>query len=160
MLASLEADDIDQANEDEVSDRLTIEGTIRITDEIVAQKDREIAELKQLLDEQSSSLGGMAVGAAAIAQLLDEDELIQHEREKLRHLETEMQQKMRQAEIDISMERAKIARDRQELEDRLQTLQGQLGATGASSSEPEDAKPVKPSRGRWLTRLGLKELEE
>jgi len=156
LLASLEAD-FDENDEDDSEAKLTIEGTIRITDEIVAQKDREIEELKQLLDSQSHSYGEVAVGASAIAQLLDEDELIQHEREKLRQLEAEMQQKLREAEVGISLERAKIARERSELDEKLQRLQEQQ----LTSAEGDLAKgPGKPARGRWLTRLGLKDLEE
>ena len=100
MLASLQADgdaaataagdESDaEANEEANAERLTIESTIQITDEIVAQKDRELAELKLLLSQQSDSIGSVAVGAAAIAGVLGQDELIRQEREKLNSLQEE-----------------------------------------------------------------------
>ena len=59
MLAELEPDA--NLNEEQKEERASIENTIRITDQIVADKDREIAELQQLLTNQSDSLGSFAV---------------------------------------------------------------------------------------------------
>ena len=73
MLAQLEAD-FDENDPKEAKDKMTVEGAIQITDGVVSQKDREIEELRRLLDEQSKNIGGVAVCAAAIAQLLDGDE--------------------------------------------------------------------------------------
>lgn len=161
LLEALEADADEEHDEDREQERLTIEGTIRITDAVVAEKDREIAELKQMLEEQSSSLGGVAVGAAAIAGILDENELIQQERENLRQLQAEWQEKLRKAEIDLSVERAKIARDRAELDERLLALQDR-NADPDPPAVPGDSKAggSKPGRGRWLSRLGLKDEEK
>jgi len=162
MLVELESE-FDAEDEADAAERLTIEGTIRITDELVAEKDREIAELKHMLDHQSSSLGSVAVGAAAIAQIFDSDELIQQERQKLSDLQAECQAKLRQAEIDISLERAKIARDRAEIEEKLQSYSAAQARHGGEPMRPlrEPAmQPDKPARGRWLSRLGLKNPEE
>ena len=49
-------------------ERLTIESTVQITDEIVAQKDRDIAELRRILAQQSDNIGSISIGAAAVAQ--------------------------------------------------------------------------------------------
>jgi len=155
LLASLEADDRD--DEDAIAEHNTIEGTIQITDQIVAQKDKEIGELKRLLEEQSNSLGPMAVGAAAVVDLLDHDELIRQERDKLMQVQAEWREKIGRAEIDISVERAKIARDRAELEDKIRQYQMDQ-VTRAQNDEPSD--PTRPVRGRWLARLGLKDLDE
>jgi hypothetical protein len=149
LLASLEADDREDA--EAVADRNTIEGTIRITDQIVAQKDREIAELKRLAGEQPE------VDEAAVADLLDGDELVRKEREKLQQLEEEWRKKIGQAEIDISLERATLARQRNELEDKMRLLQAEQAKRPAEENSDE---PVKPQRGRWLARLGLKDLDE
>jgi hypothetical protein len=160
LLASLEAD-FDEDDEDDSNDKVTIEETIRITDQVVAEKDREIEDLKQLLQQQSSNVGSLAVGAAAVAEILDHDELIQQEREKLRLLEAECRQTLRSAEIDISVERARLARERAELEEKLQTLQGEQAQSHPPEAPAADgSKPGKPGRGRWLTRLGLKDLDE
>jgi hypothetical protein len=160
LLASLEADD-DAQDEERREERLTIESTISITDEVVADKDREIRELKQLLEDQSSNLGSVAVGASAIAAILDQDELIRHEREQLERLQTELQAKLRQAEIDISLERATIARERAQINEKLASHQANVAdRQAAEESAADTSKPGKPVRGRWLARLGLKELEE
>jgi hypothetical protein len=152
LLESLENEE--DEDEDDRETRLTIEGTIRITDAVVAQKDQEIAELKQLLDHQSANLGSMAVGATAIAELFNNDELIEQQRERLRVLEKEWEAKLRTAEIDISLERAKIARDRAELEEKLES---ERSRPAAGTAEGDGGKP---NRNRWLTRLGLKDQPE
>jgi hypothetical protein len=155
LLASLEADDRDDENA--VAERHTIEGTIQITDQIVAQKDQEIAELKRLSQGQSRSQGSQAA-ETALREAFDQDELIRQEREKLAQAVAEWREKIGKAEIAISVERAKIARDRSELEEKLRLYQREQQQT-----RPQDDPPVetgKPPRSRWLARLGLKELDE
>ncbi|MBN2021638.1 MAG: hypothetical protein JW809_02500 [Pirellulales bacterium] len=151
MLAALEAD-FDENNEDDVKQRLKIEEVIRATQRVVEEKDREIAELRQLLECQTGQVGQMAVGAAAFSEIVDQDAIIQEERENLKRLQEEVREKLRQAEIDISIERAKIARQRTELEAKTRHLE--LDKTGPEEKAPE---PEKPARGRWLSRLGLKD---
>lgn len=155
MLAQLEAD-FDENDPQEAKDKMTVEGAIQITDGIVSQKDREIEELQRLLDEQSKNIGGVAVGAAAIAQLLDSDELIRSEREKIEALQNEWREKLRKAEIDISVERAKIARERAQLEDKLQTM----ASRGGDAENSSDDAGKKKKGSRWLSRLGLSEDEK
>ena len=157
LIAALEAES-DQDDPQRKQERLTIEATIRATEEAVASKEHEIAELKQLLDQQSSQVGNLAVGAAAIAAELDKDEIVRMEREKLQRLQEEWQEKLRQAEIDLSLERAKIARERAELEDKL--LSHAHEQSRRVAAEPNDPETKKPPRGRWLSRLGLKDDEE
>jgi hypothetical protein len=149
MLASLEEDD--RNDEEAVAERESIEGTIRITDQIVEQKDQEIAALKQRLEELSSGK------AEAVADLLDHDEVIRQEREKLQQAQAEWREKIGKAEIDISVERAKIARERLELEDKLQAYQQEQPHHAGEGPAHSSAKPT---RGRWLARLGLKDLED
>ena len=151
MLAQLEAD-VDEDDPDRAADRLTIEGAIQMTDQAVAEKEKEIEELRRLLSDQSQNLGGVAVGAAAIADMLDTDELVKQEREKLEALQLEWREKLRKAEIDISVERAKIARERAQLEERLETLENRT-----ISDEDNASKADEPKRGKWLARLGLKD---
>ena len=153
MLAKLEAD-FDEDDPEQAQDRLTVEGAIRMTDEAVAEKDRELEELRRLLDDQSQNLSGVAVGASAIAEMLDTDELVKQEREKLEALQQEWREKLRKAEIDISVERAKIARERAQLEERLQALE-QRSISGDAKEPVAEA----PKRGKWLARLGLKDGE-
>jgi hypothetical protein len=153
MLAALEAEErTDRIDPVRADDRLTIEGTIQITDQMIADKDAEIAEFKRLLEEQSQNVGNMAVGAAAIGAMLESDDIVQQERERLVQLEAEMQDKLRQAEIEVSRERAKLARDRVEIDE----LRRQLDAERAKVASPVDASGRKIPGGNWLARLGLK----
>jgi hypothetical protein len=62
------------------------------------------------------------------------------------------------AEVEISVERAKIARDKLQLEERVRQME-QMGIS--ASALPHDNKtPSKPSRGKWLEKLGLREGEK
>lgn len=152
LLASLEADT--DEDEEAVAERTNIEGTIRITDQIVAQKDQEIVELKRLLDERHEPATSASTAAA---ELLDRDEVIRQEREKLAQAQAEWREKIGQAEIDISVERAKIARERAVLEEKVRQFESEQERLAANQ---ESADPSKPTRGRWLARLGLKDLDE
>jgi hypothetical protein len=153
MLAHLESS-CDETDEEQVADRQTADDIIRKTDQLLTGKQREIDELKQLLEEQSSNIGDVAVGAAAIAGILEDDELIMQERETLSAMQDEWRQKLRIAEVDISMERAKLARDRADLEEKIQELERQLEQSGSGENTKENSS--KANRGRWLERLGLK----
>jgi hypothetical protein len=160
LLASLEAD-FDGDDEQAQTDKLTIEGTIRMTDQIVADKERELIELRKLLEDQSSNIGGLAVGAAAIAGMLDGDELIKQERENLKLMQQQMQEQLKQAEIDISVERARLARERQELDEKIRNIeQEQAKIPAAGKDAPAgDGKKKSSGGGRWLSRLGLKDAD-
>jgi chromosome segregation ATPase len=154
MLAQLESD-FDEDDPEESADRLTVESTVRITDQVVAEKDAEIAELKKLLDEQSQSVGSFAVGAAAVAELLDRDELIGQERENLKRLQAEWQEKLRKSEIDISVERARLARHRAELEEKARAMEEERKKLDAERPVAGAPAKAKSTAGRWLARLGL-----
>ncbi len=161
MIAELEAEG-DVPDPKRKEERLTIENTIRITDDIVGQKDHEIADLRKLLEEQSNNLGSVAVGAAAISAALDQDELIQQERERLKAAQAEWRDKLRQAEIDVSLERARIARERSELEEKLSLIESeraQFQNKGPGGTTGNAGDGQKAQRGRWLERLGLKETD-
>jgi hypothetical protein len=158
MIESLEADA--DSSPEKAAERATIENTILMTNEVIAQKDHELAELKLLLSQQSGSIGSVAVGASAIAGVLDQDELIQQERRKLAELQEEWTSKLRQAEIDISVERAKITRDRAQVEEKLASYEAERAKQvneGDSTAGSGNDAGKKPTRGRWLARLGLKD---
>ena len=160
MLAALEAD-ADDADEDEErqAERLKIQEVIAQTEAALAAKDAEIEELRQLLEAQSGSIGNMAVGAAAFADILSKDEVVQTERERLQQLQQEWEEKLREAEIDLSVQRAKIARERAEIEERQRMLEEQKARHVEAADAGDGNKTGKPPRGRWLARLGLKEEE-
>jgi chromosome segregation ATPase len=151
ILAALEAD-FEEEKEEDREEKIKIQEVIRKTDRIVAEKNKEIGELRGLLESKTDNIGSMAVGAAALGQILDNDALIQEERNNLAHLQEECRDKLRQAEIEISLERAKIARERSQLDEKLHILEQQgINLTSVN----EEKQTAKQPRGRWLARLGL-----
>lgn len=152
MLMELEAECVD-ATPQSREKKSEVEAIIARTEAEITRRDREIAELRALIEEQSNARAGIAIGAAAIAELIETDELVQIERDKLRTIQQEWEQKLRQAEIEFSMERARLGRERAQMEEKLRALEATLPAN--SSAEPE--KNEKPSGRRWLDRLGLKD---
>lgn len=157
ILASLEQDSPPSEEAAAAGDeiRQVVERTDRIVaekDRLLEEKDREIAELRTLLENQSANVGAVAVGAAALGGMLDTDEIIREQRESLKQLQDELQKKLREAEIEASLERAKMARQRTELEERIRQFEAQ-NATLPAEGHPREA----PQKGRWLSRLGLKE---
>jgi hypothetical protein len=147
LLAELESDD--GADAESTQRRLQIEEVIARTDRVIAAKDREIEELKHLLNSQTGSLGGLAMGAAALDEVFNQDDIIREERQRLQQAQEELQQKLRKAEIDLATERARLARREAEIEERLR-------AEPKASSEGDALAPTgRPVRGRWRTQLGL-----
>jgi len=71
-------------------------------------------------------------------------------------LQTEWEGKMRTAEVEISVERAKLARERSDLEEKLRVLE-ERSATMGAQTPAANAAAKEPKRGRWLERLGLKD---
>ncbi len=133
---------------------LEIHEIIAKTHNEIERRDKEINELKRLLSEQSTASQSMAIGAAAVAELLNHDDLINEERENLRQLQEQWQAKLREAEVEVSIERAKLARQRSELEERFKELEREHNRTLAQENDP-------PNNGsRWLSRLGLGEQKQ
>ena len=113
---------------------------------------REAAELRELLDQQSQTCdGGVAIGAAAIAGLIDDDELIQQERVRLQQLQREWEEKFREGEIEASLERAKLSRERQEVARQKVELEVQFERLQREPKNSDDGVSTR----RWLTKLGL-----
>ncbi|MEM8670844.1 MAG: hypothetical protein AAGG48_25170 [Planctomycetota bacterium] len=122
--------------------------------EELARRDDEIQELRHLLEQQGGTRdGGIAIGAAAIAQAMDSDELIQQERERLQELQQQWEEKFRKGEIEMSLERAQLSRERQELATRTEELELQLEQL-KRDEKYADENGAQPSR-KWLAKLGL-----
>lgn len=154
ILAALEAEAASSQDPESSAERTRIQEIIQKTETLLAEKDQEIAELRRLLEQQATSIGSMAVGAAALERMLDQDEIIRQQREHLRQLEDEWKEKLRKAELEISLERAKIAREKALLEEKQRELQERLEQLEKASA-PGDRGKTQPQRGRWLSRLGL-----
>ena len=138
LLAELE-EDADEQDSERVQERLTIEGAIEITDQVVAAKDQEIAELRGMLEQQAGNIGNLAIGAAAIAEVLDQDQLIQEERENLARLQNEWREKLRKAEMEMALERAHLARERAVLEEQARRQRATTRSPGAAAASSDSA---------------------
>jgi hypothetical protein len=158
LLASLESG-AGEDTEEAKTERLKIGDVLRETDRALAEKEQECSELRLLLQQrQSSGEESTVVGAAALGEILDSDAVVREERQKLKQLQEQWREKLRQGEIDVSLERAKLARERTELEARLAAIEKRAGQPGQESGD--SASPDKPTRGRWLARLGLTGAQE
>ncbi len=131
------------------TERLEMKKVLQATQVEIDRRDSEIAELHKIIQQQSDTRQGVAIGAAAFAQVFDNDEMIQHERQKLIDIQRQWEEKLRQAEIDVSLERAKLARERTQLEQELENIQRCAGANEPSSPEGKKRK--------WLDHLGLRD---
>jgi hypothetical protein len=132
---------------------LEIERVIKQTDDEIARRDSEIADLRSLLEQQAIAQNGMAIGVAAVAEMIESDALIIAERLRLQELQQEWEHKQRHAEIEMSLERAKLARERLELQEKLQSFE----ENHPPETEDEKKNTKERGRGRWLARLGLRD---
>jgi chromosome segregation ATPase len=153
LVAMLEQEDgdgpLDAARKKE---RASIQSTIETTDRILAEKEREIAQLQSA--RQSQDRSDRADDTARDAeQCLNADELIAAERGRLATLQAELEGKLRAAELELSVERAKLAREQSALKERLFDLQ-KIESQAGPAAEPVDHKQP---RRRWLSALGLGE---
>lgn len=143
LLASLEADG-EPSQPERRSERASIEGTIRITDEAIAAKDREIAALLQRLEEQPQSAPPVSTVA------VDSDQQVLEERERCALLRQSLESKLREAELELSVERARIAREQAELAEwriELESL--------AEANKKQPGKTEGKRSRNWLLKMGL-----
>ncbi|MCC9655582.1 hypothetical protein [Rhodopirellula halodulae] len=128
-------------------------GRLSQAEQTISERNAEIKELQILLqNRQDTRNDHVAFGAAAIAGMVDSDELVIAERERLAQLKSEWEDKFRSAEIEVSLERAKLSRERQELAKRSEELEEELERLQREKREARD----QPKTGRrWLAELGL-----
>jgi chromosome segregation ATPase len=148
LLAALAEEEVDgPIDADRRKQRTTIEETIQRTDAAIAEKERELAELRAA---QVSHVEGPSCNLDRDREeLLSADAQIAAERERLAKLQSEWEEKLRAAELEFSVERAKLAREQAALKERMFDVQ-KFEALG-SGVEGGDMKP----RRRWLDALGL-----
>lgn len=144
LLASLEGEGEGQIDAPRREERAAISGTIQITDSVVAEKDAEIRRLKQ----QLAAADDIEPVSAVEAAVLDNDEVIRVERERIAKLEEEWREKIRTAELEMSVERAKIARAQSELAEQQMELETLRAASGNGLAPGE-------ARRTWFNKLGL-----
>lgn len=152
ILAALEAG-YDPRDPQQETERVRIEEVIETTEQALAEKDRQIEQLtKRLAELDDHAANGHQ--QASDEQLLNADTLIQQERQRLKELQEQWQEKLRLAEIEVSLQRAKVARDRAELEERIRLAECAIVGPVGTPAERQ-----KRPRGRWLARLGLTEAD-
>jgi len=154
LLAELEAEENGDIASQRREARTTIEGTISITDRVVAEKDIEIQQLQKLLDSRPTGAPIAETQPDPHAELFDQDELIQAERARLEEARKKVEEKLRKAEIEISVQRATLAREQAAVEEKMSHLPKE-----EVPDEQVEASAGKPRR-RWLSALGLKEEDE
>lgn len=155
ILAALESD-LDPNDPGQRAERLKIEAVLATTEDVIAAKDREIERLKQPPAESSGDHQAETVTSAEINEAIDADTAIREERERLQKLQEQWQEKLRQAEIELAIERATLARQRAELENQIRSA-GKEPSQAAAAATPDDS--AGPARGRWLAKLGLSEAD-
>ncbi|MCC6493859.1 MAG: hypothetical protein IT424_12675 [Pirellulales bacterium] len=147
LMALLEAeDDGGPVSADRKKERARIEDAIAATDRALADKDRELADLRAQQPRRHAA--DVPDPAEQAEQILSAEPLIAAERERLARLQGEWEEKVRAAELELSVERARLAREQATVKGRLFELQ---------KFEPPSAAPdgeARPRR-RWLSALGL-----
>lgn len=152
ILATLEASS-DEEDEAQRGNRLKIDDVLQTTNAVIAEKDHEIQELRQRLEELAGKTGSGS-DAVDIDKILDSDAVVREEREQLKRLQEEWQNKLRQAEVEIALERAKIARQRAQMESQHHTAED-AAAQAAETADTPGQTERSSMHGRWLARLGL-----
>lgn len=132
---------------------LEIQSIIQKTDAEIHRRDQEIQDLRYLLEQQAIAQNGMAIGVAAVAEMIESDAMIIAERLRLQEMQQDWEKKQRQAEIEMSLERAKLARERLELQEKSRVFE----ADHPPETAEEKSATKERGRGRWLARLGLRD---
>ncbi len=156
LMATLDAEDQGHVDETRREEQATIEGTISITDRVVAEKDAlltereaQIANLQTQLESRPAGQDLDELREQISAEILGDEEAVQAECAKLQQQQEQLDSKLREAELEISVQRATLARERAALEEKIAELP-------TEDSESEKSSTGKPRR-RWLSALGIKE---
>lgn len=124
----------------------------RYCDEIRVLKD-SIRQFEETIRELRDAVPTEPVAAAIdpVEAILDADQLIRQERERLATLQEACDQKVREIEINASLERAKFSRELTVVEQRNKELETQVHSLQRSAGRSEDGG----IGTRWMAKLGL-----
>jgi hypothetical protein len=159
LLAQLEAES-EVAPRDRQHELLEIQDIVEETSELLRLKDNEIKNLIKLVEEQSIASDSLAVGAAAVGEAVNLDELVLAEQQKLKSLHDEWQERQRQFELEMSRERAKLARDRLDL---LEELDEKINEHSNKVFNQTPTPPISTSKrgvSKWFAHLGFDDTQE
>ncbi len=147
LLARLSAIDNDQVDPDEIA---KLENAVRMTDNVVAQKDQQIADLLSKLQCLQDSLAEAAQEEIQRTNR-SHDENLSVEHDKLQKLQEEWREKLRAAEVEIAVQRAENARQRAELDEKARDIEAQLALAKKQVALSASQKEVDPkSRRGWF----------
>jgi chromosome segregation ATPase len=154
LMAMLEEEeDGGEITAERTAERATVEKTIAATDRVVANKDKEISDLRAELGSRGAVSDADAAAAALREEVLDADEMIAAERERLAALTAEWEAKLRAAELEFSIERANLARAQAAV--REQTFELNSKQPQSTAGDVADLADASKPRRRWLAALGL-----
>jgi hypothetical protein len=108
--------------------------------------------LKEQLEKGMTNHAINSTDSITASQAVDNDAAVREERERLKRLQEQWSEKLREAEVELAVERAKLARQRAELEEQHRGTTGETNTPVAADSNPLGSPSY---RGRWLARLGL-----
>lgn len=136
--------------------RFELEEKIRACDKVVAAKDRQI---QQIQDEQERrkavAVPPEQTPAPESSPEIDADEMVKEELGRLEQLQSSLREKMREAEVEISLERAKLAREKVAVEEKLADME-LIIEKRISELQAKNGGTIRgKSTSRWRTRLGL-----
>ena len=136
------------------AERVRIEDVLRSTELAIDEKDREIEHWKKRCEELECQAAEQP-DAAEARPTARRRRGYSARGARLRQLDDQLQEKLRLAEIELSVERAKLARKQVELEVLVRPADN---ASTADPPRPSDRK-LPCTCGRWLARLGLTEAD-
>ncbi|RIK73793.1 MAG: hypothetical protein DCC67_17490 [Planctomycetota bacterium] len=147
LLALLEQEEGDgPISAERTKERARIEDAIQATQRAIAEKDRELEELRARALQAAESPSDDS--QQRIEEVLDAEPLIAAERARLAELQRQWEEKLRAAELEFALERAKLAREQAALKERMLDF---VKLQSQSSAADSEHKP----RRRWLAALGL-----
>lgn len=128
-----------------------LNNAVRMTDEVVAEKDRQIADLVCKIQSLQDALGEAAREEVRRTSRSG-DEHLAAEQERLCKLQEEWREKFRAAEIEIAVQRAENARHRAELDERARDIEAQLALAKkqVAISASQKGDEANKARKRWF----------
>jgi hypothetical protein len=119
------------------------------TEQVPQPRKREIRPPEQRLEELNRNLARPIAPTSSTEPTIDNDAAVRAERERLRSLQDQWREKLRQAEVELALERAKMARERAEFVAQARVTEKVL------PESPGRAEGDRTASGRWWAHLGL-----
>jgi hypothetical protein len=160
---------LEQLSREDASEAMSAQQVLDIRKEVdslatqLRTRDSEISRLRKQLASRATSCDitprqpAAEIECLELTHRLDSDRLIVEEREKLQAARKEWEEKLRRAEVELSMERAKLARERRAIEQRSEELDARLASLESQERDIRgaDIQDEDEPKRRWLKQLGL-----